>query len=144
MGLKFSAGLEASHYLIDGNLQVARLLEKLAADVDVCCARVHGAAGNKTALNEHVWVVAHDLAVLKLDKQEKGGGGRREIKEDKRRARTEAITTTTTTRSGRVHESNQQDVVFATIEEHAQQNTSQHAHTTKHTPCKCLARPHRH
>jgi hypothetical protein len=48
----------------DRLLDVGRLLEELAANVDVRGGRVHRAAGDEAALDELVRVAAHNLAVL--------------------------------------------------------------------------------
>ena len=57
----YEAGLVG---LVDGNLEIGGLEEKLSADVDVGGASTHGAAGDEAALDELVGVVAHDFAVL--------------------------------------------------------------------------------
>lgn len=50
--------------LLDGALEHSSLVVELSSDIDVCGGSVHGASSNETALDELVWVLAHNLAVL--------------------------------------------------------------------------------
>ena len=50
--------------LLDGDLDVGRLVVKLAADVNVGGPGSHGPSGDQAALDELVRIVAHDFAIL--------------------------------------------------------------------------------
>lgn len=50
--------------LVDGLLDMRRLLEELTTDVDVRGARVHRASRDQAALNELVGITTHDFSVL--------------------------------------------------------------------------------
>jgi hypothetical protein len=50
--------------LLDGALENCSLVVELSTDVDVSGGGVHGTAGDETALDELVWVLAHDFAVF--------------------------------------------------------------------------------
>lgn len=50
--------------LVDGSLEDGGLLDEFTSDVDVGGGRVHGSAGDEASLDELVWVLSHDLAVL--------------------------------------------------------------------------------
>src|SRR5262249_19620366 len=50
--------------LVDRDLEILRFERKLAANVDVGGDRAHGEAGDQAALDQHMRVEPHDLAVL--------------------------------------------------------------------------------
>lgn len=49
---------------LDSALEDSGFMVKFAADIDICCGGVHGAADNETAFDELVRVLTHDFTVL--------------------------------------------------------------------------------
>src|SRR5215831_19237269 len=50
--------------LVHRRLQAFSFADEFAADIDEAGMRAHGEAGDQAALDQEMWVVAHDLAVL--------------------------------------------------------------------------------
>src|SRR3569833_1248366 len=50
--------------LIDGDLEVRRLVVELAADIDVAGVRAHREAGDQAALDQLMRIVPHDDTIL--------------------------------------------------------------------------------